>query len=163
VLRSLSVKPADRFGSMRELLDALAKDPAIRRRRIAAVLGAAALVTASVLSVRFAVTYRQELCLGAEAQLADIWDPPRRAKIEAALLAKPSENASNAWVRTREVLDRFSKEWVDSRTEACRATRVRSEQTTEVMGLRLSCLDQRLLEFGSLSRLLSTPDEQLVL
>ncbi len=163
VLRALAVDPAQRFADMQALLAALARDPALRRRRVAALAGAAALVAASVLTVRSALNYRSELCLGAEQQLADVWDGPRQAQVRAALLFAPSEAASNAWERTRQVLDGVAREWVGMRTEACRATRVRGEQSQDVMALRLACLDQRLLEFSALSRALSTPDPQLPL
>src|SRR5262249_52338273 len=82
--RGLSVKPDDRWPSMRALLDALRHYP-VRRRR---VLGAAGIASAAILaSVGYGElsawqarreTERGLVCKGAELELAGTWDPDRK-------------------------------------------------------------------------------------
>jgi tetratricopeptide (TPR) repeat protein len=127
---------------------------------------------AGVLAVSFtlvALAYRWRspppavsVCTGAERKLVGVWDEPRRRAIEAAFLATGKPYALNAWRGTEAALDTYAKEWVATHVEACEATRVRGEQSTELLDLRMACLADRLDEMGALTGELARADEKLV-
>jgi serine/threonine protein kinase/tetratricopeptide (TPR) repeat protein len=143
VLRGLSVNPGDRWPSMDALLAQLEQQPAVvsRRRFVAA----------------------------AAARLAGVWEAPRgdraadsptRNEIRRAFLATGKIYAKKAWTNTSQVLDAYSRRWSDLYVEACEATHVRNEQSTEVLDLRMACLAEGLEDLRALCRMFrqATPD-----
>jgi tetratricopeptide (TPR) repeat protein len=52
------------------------------------------------------------------------------------------------------MLDRYQGQWLDARTDACTATRLRGDQSTDVLDARVRCLDRRRSELAVLTRLL---------
>src|SRR6266700_7301948 len=133
VLRGLSVNPTDRWPSMNALLAQLEQQPAIvnRRRFIAA----------------------------AAAKLAAIWEvprgdrpaePPARAEIRRAFLATGKAYAKKTWTNTSQILDAYARRWSDLYVESCEATHVRNEQSTEVLDLRMACLQEGLEDLRAL-------------
>ena len=154
VLRALSPLPNARFESMEALLRALRHDPRLRWRRAGLVAAALGLLALGVGTSRVMANRRSQACEGAEELLAGIWDMPRQAGLRQAFLMTGSPLAEGAWSRTEEALERYARGWTEMRTQSCRATRVREEQTEEALGLRTTCLDHRLFELQSLSDLL---------
>jgi serine/threonine protein kinase len=163
LLRGLSADPLQRYPSMRDLLAALRDDPAVRRRR--ALWATAALLALATLALgmqRF-VAQSRALCKGAERKLAGVWDGPTSTRLAQAFAAA---GASPTLVQTlRDTLDRYAQAWVAMHTEACEATRVRGEQSDGTLALRMSCLESRRHELGTLTHLLSgdekPPDHEL--
>jgi eukaryotic-like serine/threonine-protein kinase len=146
LLRGLSRSPEGRFASMGALLEALENDPWRRARRAAPAL---ALLTGAVLF--WARPRVEPPCRGSEQHLVGVWDDARRAAVFAALRGT---GAPFAEVAVREVgkgLDRYASGWVAQHVEACEATRVRGEQTEELLGLRMACLAERRRELRALS------------
>jgi tetratricopeptide (TPR) repeat protein/predicted Ser/Thr protein kinase len=156
LLRGLAVAPEARWASMTALLDALEADPASRRRLwlAAAGLGAAALVGALVVSRLHAGTRAE--CAGGGARLGGIWDAggvdsPRRRLVHEAFARTGKTYAAGTFARTAALLDSYVERWVATYREACEATRVRAEQSAEVMSLRLACLDDRVRDLRALT------------
>src|SRR6185503_9110999 len=58
--------------------------------------------------------------------------------------------APTAVGETSHLLDVYAERWVAARTDACRATRVRGDQSERVLDLRMRCLDRRRDELGGL-------------
>jgi serine/threonine protein kinase len=136
VLRGLSVNPGDRWASMHELLAQLEQQPAVvsRRRFVAAAVN----------------------------KLAGVWEPPRgdrptdsaaRIEIRRAFLATDKAYAKKAWSKTSQILDAYARRWSDLYVEACEATHVRNEQSTEVLDLRMACLQEGLEDLRALCRM----------
>ena len=133
VLRGLSVNPGERWPSMNALLAQLEQQPAVvsRRRFVAA----------------------------AAAKLAGIWEVPRgdrpaesstRAEIRRSFLATGKVYAKKTWTNTSQILDGYARRWSDLYVEACEATHVRNEQSTEVLDLRMACLQEGLEDLRAL-------------
>ncbi len=162
LLRGLAADPDARFGSMDELLTALAKDPASRRRRL--LMAAAMFVVLAVAATGlFQLRARDEfLCKGAERKLQGIWDQARKADVRAAFMATGVAYAADTWARTEADLDAWTDAWIDSHVEACEATRRRGEQSEEMLDLRMACLDNRLHGLRGLVGILAGADEQVV-
>ncbi len=161
--RGLSLEPADRYPSMQELLRDL--DPAPRRtsRRLAlagallAVVAAAAIAWAGLRSGS-----PNLVCKGAGDQLARVWNPDQRSRVEAAFRATGQPVAAATFERVASTIDDYASSWKAMHVESCTATRVHGHQSETVMDLRTQCLDRRLSELGALIELFGRADQQVV-
>ena len=142
--RGLSADPTDRFPSMHDLL------AEINRRPQAAQSGFAK---------------------GAAARLEGIWTlpsadasaaAPEKDAVRRAFLATGKAYAEATFERTRALLDRYVQRWSDLYIEACEATHVRGEQSTEVLDLRIGCLMEGLRDLSALCRLFRTANADVV-
>jgi tetratricopeptide (TPR) repeat protein len=156
LLRGLAADPASRWPSMDALIAALSHDPARQRRRW--LLGAAAivLVAGGVWAVR-APRRAESICRGGPDRLAEAWEfpgdsaaHPRRDAMRAAFIKTGAANAADTWERTAQLIDRYTTDWLRMYGDACQATHVRGEQSTEVLDLRMSCLSDRLAHVKAL-------------
>ncbi|MBA3549947.1 MAG: tetratricopeptide repeat protein [Nannocystis sp.] len=163
ILRGLLVDPDERFPDMEALLTVLSFDPDLRkRRRIAAALIAGG--TASLLAlVGMEVFGGGPTCESAERHLAGVYDQPTRADIERAFLATGQPFAPKVLESTLGGLDRWSTRWLDMRREACEATHVHHEQSTELLDRRMACLDRQLRRLAATAGVLRGADGPTVL
>jgi tetratricopeptide (TPR) repeat protein len=148
---------------MAALLAALERDPAATRRRW--LVGAAiAIAFAGVGATGYHEARRHAslVCQGAEARAIGVWDPPRRERVRAAFLATGLPYAENAFSAIANKLDRSFQDWQVMHVEACQATRVRGEQSEEVMQLRMECLDRRREELRALVDVFTQADAAVV-
>jgi eukaryotic-like serine/threonine-protein kinase len=163
LMRGLSPEPKDRFASMEALLAQLDYRP--RRVRVAAAAAAVVLV-ASVSGYAWHAHQESQrqalLCTGAEQQLAGIWDAPVREQVTDALVATGRPEAADVASRVTRMLDAYAHGWVEASTEACRATRLRGEQTEQLLSLRVLCLERRLKDVKAVAGVLAAADAELV-
>jgi tetratricopeptide (TPR) repeat protein/predicted Ser/Thr protein kinase len=160
--RGLSADPSSRFPEMGELLDALAVNPGgtLVQWAVPAV-GALALLAAAVGLAAHSRT-QANICQGQEAKLVGVWDAPVQTRAELAFAATKKPYASAAWQRARQGLEAYAQDWVALRADACRATRVRGEESEAQLLLRTLCLDRRLEDLGALARLFGAADGDIV-
>ncbi len=132
-----------------------------RNRRIAlqSTLTVAALALVATLTFRLAVT---PPCTTSAEQLAGIWNPQAEETIRNAFTATGLPYADTMFDRVVRRLQRYHDGWADMHTESCAATLVRSEQSPQLMDLRMACLDERRAEFASMIDLLENADADLV-
>jgi eukaryotic-like serine/threonine-protein kinase len=83
---------------------------------------------------------------------------PEKRDVHAAFLATGKAYAAATFDRTRAVLDRYVERWTALYVEACEATHVRGEQSSEVLDLRMECLNQRLSSVRALTDALARAD-----
>jgi tetratricopeptide (TPR) repeat protein len=162
VLRGLKASPEERYPSMAGLLRDLERDPeAVRRLWLAA---AVVVILAGALfgGLGYFQARRTQLCGGTEEKLAGVWGPPRRQAIHAAFLATRLPFAASAWSGVERGLNRYVGSWAAMRREACEATRVRGEQSAELLDRRMLCLDERLRQVDTVAGLLARADTQTV-
>ena len=162
VLRGLSPRPEDRYASMEALLEALRKDPAVRRRRLLFAAAAGVLVLAGLGGAARLAHERATRCEGAEARLEGVWDSGRRKAVGRAFEATGAPYAAQAWESVRQVLDGYAAGLVAQQTEACETTRLRGEASERVLTLRTECLEQRRGDLLALTDVFLTADAQLV-
>jgi tetratricopeptide (TPR) repeat protein len=163
IARGLSAVPDERFPSMAELLAALERDPAGKRRRW--LIGTAGVVAcASVAAFGYQQARRQasQVCQGAEAQLAGVWDAALKDRVRAAFGATHLAYAQDAFSGTARALDDYARRWQSMHVETCRATRVLGEQSEELLDLRMSCLAERRDELKALVDLFASADARTV-
>ena len=160
--RGLAEARDQRFPSMAALLEALERDPAAARWRWLARGAAVAVAGAAVLGVAHARHHERLVCQGADQQLAGAWDPARRAAVATSFQATGAPYAADALAGVDRALDAYAGAWVAMRTDACQATRVRGEQSEELMDLRMACLDRRLVELRAQTALFAHADTEIV-
>ena len=156
--RGLSPDREDRYPSMQALLEALDRDPRVRRRRVVAGVAALGLVGLAAFGVRRASGPAQ--CQGAERKLAGVWDAARRSALVGGL-GKDRPWAQGSAEATARILDEHAVRWVKHHTESCEATRVRGEQSESLLDLSMQCLSGRLRELETAVDLLSSADDAL--
>jgi serine/threonine protein kinase/tetratricopeptide (TPR) repeat protein len=170
VLRGLRSSAAERFPSMKVLLDALDRNPAVARRRRALFAASLVLPLAVGLGVRQSLADHHEICGGGSERLGGIWELPlprsgessRQAAIHRAFLATGKAYAADVYASVSRNLDTYAKGWAGMYREACEATQVRGEQSPEVLDVRMSCLKERLGGLRALTQVFSEATGEVV-
>jgi eukaryotic-like serine/threonine-protein kinase len=161
ILRGLSPDPSDRFENIDSLLTTLSAEPRSKWRQAGTVAAVTAVLVASAGGYR-AVQKHNQICKGAEAKLAGIWDPPRATAIEQAFVSTGKPFARAAFAGVKSQLDAQTRNWVAMHTGACEATRLRAEQSEALLDLRMDCLRRRLDEVKALTNVFARADAQVV-
>jgi hypothetical protein len=149
--RGTDPEPANRFASMHDLLAALARDPARRRRR--AVMGIV-LVGAAVGAFAIGRSGSHKIvepCTGAASELAASWNPAVRDRVAAHLqtLGPLGEAA-----KLTGELDAYGNAWVDVHQRSCRAFE-RKDLTPALYQTRLDCLARTRSQLAAVGDLLA--------
>ncbi len=164
-MRAIAFAPSDRYPSMDALLAELSVDPTRRRNMLLAGVGAFVVAGAIVIGtaiVSRSTTPHEPPCKGIEHRLDGVWDPAIKQTVRTAFDASKRPFAAKAFAGLEKALDGYAGTWTAASVESCEATRVRRDQTEEVLGLRQACLDQRLEELRAVTQLLATADAPLV-
>lgn len=149
--RGLAREPAERYASLRELLDRLERltRPASSRRSqwmgglaLGAVVATLAWWLTSGSAGRAA-----DPCADAAAPAAAVWGPQRVSSLRAAFEATRRAGAGETARRVERELTGYRDRWAEMRRQACQATR-RGVQSAALLDLRMACLDRRLGELG---------------
>ncbi|MER2566569.1 MAG: serine/threonine-protein kinase [Myxococcaceae bacterium] len=148
--RALAAEPSARFSSLDELVTAIQPVP----RRLWPVPVAAAVV---VIALGLGVTLRRSdaLCSSGPARLEAVW-PERRKVSLAAHFA--SLGGTPLFESAKRGLDAYGAGWAAMHREACEATRVKGEQSDQLLTARMACLDRRLVEVEGVLGVLATTD-----
>ncbi len=167
VTRAIAIDPAERYPSMDALLAELAIDPMQRRRHAligaGAVLAIGGAITATYVVRGSPVEQPPELCTGGTSRLEGVWDAAARAEVKTAFENTKLSFSDASFESLAAALDRYAASWSEAATENCAATRLRGEQTEDVMTLRQGCLDQRLAELRAFVQVLGAePNRGLV-
>jgi hypothetical protein len=167
VLRGLETDPEKRYPSMAALLAALETDPTVKRRRLATSAGVLLCVAAAAVGVKRNLSARPNLCAGGPARWAGIWEPAgatsaRKSAIRGAFAATGKSYATQAFTSASHLLDEYVTKWLDMYADTCQATHVRGEQSTEVLDLRMSCLQERLSSVRALGEVFAKANGDVV-
>ena len=163
LVRGLAPAPEDRWPSMDALLAELRRDRAARRRRLLGALGVAGAVGLAAGGAAWVSgSHGGAACTGSEAKLAGVWDPAVKDAVRGAFAATGAAGAGEQYARVERALDGYAARWTAMRTEACTATRVRAEQSEELLDLRMECLDTRLGELRAQVQVLAHADAATV-
>ncbi|MGE0547468.1 MAG: tetratricopeptide repeat protein [Kofleriaceae bacterium] len=139
--RGLVPAPAERFGSMAQLLSVLDAALAQRTRWIAAgAIGIGLGVSATLWA---ASTTPGPACDDGDRQFAQAWSPALRAKLETAFAASTLPYAPSALAAVTAAFDRYRDAWVGAYDATCEATHVRHEQSDVLLDVRMQCLSRR--------------------
>jgi tetratricopeptide (TPR) repeat protein len=160
--RGLATNPDDRWPSMDALLDALGRDPTRQRRRWMFGVGAAALLGAGLWGAAQSgsATATAPPCSGIDDALTEHWDDARGDGIAAAFAATEEAGAEQTWERVRPRLDAYADAWTEMRRDACLSAA--DGDRSQLLELRVICLERREHLFDEFLRMLETPDADLV-
>ncbi len=169
VLRGLNVDPAARWPSMDALTAALSRDPARLRRRW--LVGAA--IAVAVFGGAWALRSpgrAESVCRSGSRRLVGVWEQstgpeaarPRRDATRAAFVKTGRSHAVETWERTAHMLDTYTADWLRMYTDACEATHVHGEQSSEVLDLRMTCLGDRLERVRALTKVFAEASPAIV-
>ncbi len=160
--RGLSVDPGRRYPSMNALLQELKDVPGRRRKRM--LLGGMIILAGLIVALLLTVVNHDpsRICDGSQDLLEGIWDAPTKTAIQRSFTATGQPFAADAWSAVETALDRYTAAWVEHRRQNCEATRLRGEQSIELMDLRMMCFEDRRRELRSLGRLFVDADSQIV-
>jgi tetratricopeptide (TPR) repeat protein len=163
LLRGLAWDAAERYPSMSELLAELSLDQRlITQRRMAIGVVALLAVVAAGLGVVQATRPSSAVCQGAERRLAGVWDQGVRDGVRRAFIEADPGGGERTAGLVVDSLDRYTRRWVATRTDACEATRIRGEESEGILSLRTICLDRRLHQVEVLGKLFRAADIKLV-
>jgi serine/threonine-protein kinase len=143
VLKGLSKQPADRFGSMTELLAALAHAPGKRLRARLVTAGAVCIVALAVAVTVYGIVGRGVRCEVPPDEFAGVWDSTVRQQIRSAFHASDVPHAGDVFTRFERNLDTYISAWTSAFLESCRDTHERRLYSQDVLSLRVSCLRNR--------------------
>ncbi|HWB78006.1 MAG TPA: serine/threonine-protein kinase [Nannocystaceae bacterium] len=156
--RGLAPAAKDRWPSMEALLAVLDVTPR-RRRRLALALGVVGVAGATTLLV---LRHDEGPCTGAAERIAEVWNDGARTDVRAAMVATALPYAESTASRVATRIDAWGDAWVDQHVDACTATQVRGEQSTEAMDLRMGCLQRGRASLATAIELLRAADVELV-
>ncbi|HEY5925221.1 MAG TPA: serine/threonine-protein kinase, partial [Kofleriaceae bacterium] len=143
-----------RFGSMRELLSALGRDPARRWRRGAIGVAALALSAATFAIGSARTSDAVEPCSGAATELAVSWNPAVRERMVVHLRSLgPLADAD----RVAGALDDYAKQWSRAHKHACLA-HARNDLTLPLYQERLVCLARTRSQLAAVAEVMTTVD-----
>ncbi len=163
VMRAIAFDPDQRYPSMDALLAELGREPDAHRRTIKMVVGLGVVAATAIAAVILLHgTARRELCTGSEQRLVGVWDPSIAKQVAGAFTATKQPFSAPAFVGIERGLDSYAHAWASAVTESCAATRVRGEQTEDVLSLREACLDRHLDELHAVTHLLVEADAAMV-
>ncbi len=160
--RGLSVDVDQRFPTMDALLDALERDPVRTRRRVL-VAGAAAVGIASLsaAAARWSET-PVDPCTAGETRVQAAWSDDQRRAVHTAFDGIDAEFAAASLTTVMRELDDYASRWTHGYRDACEATHVRHEQSTELLDRRMICLSGRLAAMEATTQLLGEADRDAV-
>ena len=151
--RGLARDPSARFASMQALLEALARDPAVWRRRVAVVVAVA--FAASAATLLLSNRAEDHRCDGLAERLTGAWDEATKSQIHQALVATAAPFAERTWESTAGLLDAYADAWMTTAREACATASLAAGGADP---RRERCLDTRAAELRALTELLAGAD-----
>lgn len=162
LLRGASTDANDRYDSVDDLVAELVRIPNKRRFHFRAALFGLVMMLGVVVSL---VVYQRLAtktpCQGSEERFAQVWNEDARARLQRAMVDSGMSNAGEEWRRASSYLDAYGTQWVAMHRDACEATRVRDEQSDEMLDRRMLCLDARRTELEQLLTVLGSADRNV--
>ena len=164
--RGLARDPAQRWPSMVELLDALARDPSRRRRGF--VLGAGLVALAGLLlggGMAWRAHQRNTIvaeCERAGQAIAADWNEAVAAELEQAFRATGLGYAASAWTHTQTWMDDYAQRWSELRTQTCLESKLEHTRDQASHDRIVDCLDVQRTTFAGLLAAWADADSKTV-
>jgi len=160
VMRGLSLEPGERFASMDALLAELTRSHERTRRRVLAAVAVVGALAATGVTFAALASRSPPPCPLATAELAGVWDPATKQRIQAALLGTGTPFAASVWASTEAAFDRYAERWIGAQQAACEATHVRHAQSAELLDRRMECLAGRRRSLAAAAEVLQSRPAQ---
>ena len=147
VERGLALDTSTRYSSMKELVEALAREPVQRRRIAIAVATAGVALAATGAAYALGKTPGEagaSPCAGGAAIVDGVWGRAARARVQGIFASSTNTQLRAQGERVIAGLDAYAGAWLRGHADACEATLVHGTQSAERMDLRMECLTERL-------------------
>jgi len=139
---------------MDALLGALARRPVGERRRLLGV-GLVAVGVIAGVGVWTAQDETEDPCAAGDERVASVWGPEQRGVLRRAFAETSLPFAERSAERAVLGLDDFVAQWTSTYREACEATHVRREQSSEQLDRKMACLMPKYEAWSSTIAVLS--------
>jgi tetratricopeptide (TPR) repeat protein len=158
--RGLATDPSQRFSSMRELLESLARAHARARRKLwLGGAGVLVLAGAAVLFVdRWQHARQVEACDAEGAAITEVWNDDARDRVRQGILATGVSHAATTTDELMPWLDDAAARWREDRTQVCLHAKVEQRLGDDLLDRAQWCLEERRLALESLVHVLSEAD-----
>jgi tetratricopeptide (TPR) repeat protein len=162
--RGMATDPRQRYASVQELLDALARGQArARRRTLLAALAVPAVIGVGALGVERWQHARQLAACEAEgASITEVWNDEARAQLRAGILATGAHDAATTVDKVLPWIDGAAQSFREHQTRACIDGTVESRWDPEILERARGCLADRRHGIESLVQVLSHADDRVV-
>lgn len=157
--RGLSFDPLNRYEGLAELVEALDQlSEASAHRQHAGWRWGLALGAVSAVAVGAAYKFGvgEERCATWADDFGDVWNDGERSQLRNVFAGSGLEFAPEASERMEAGIDDYVDTWSAARVEACEATNVRGEQSSERLDAQIACLDDAKRSVAAVLELLST-------
>jgi tetratricopeptide (TPR) repeat protein/tRNA A-37 threonylcarbamoyl transferase component Bud32 len=141
-----------------DLLRELGRDPQRSRWRWMGAVSGALLAASAAGGWKALSRERMVQCVGRADDPAALWGPGLRQLARAAFANTGKSYAPQVWQQVERQMDAYARAWAAARVDACEARWRLGEQTEPQLGLRLSCLEDRLGEFNALTSVFAEAD-----
>ncbi|MCA9708469.1 MAG: tetratricopeptide repeat protein, partial [Myxococcales bacterium] len=128
---------------------------------LVAGMAAATLATLSAVAARWSGP-ADAPCTAGQERLAEAWGDSQREAIEQAFARVDAEFAATSRQTVQQELDGYAAAWLEGYRDACEATHVRHEQSTELLDRRMACLEQRRSALRATAELLAQADRDAI-
>jgi tetratricopeptide (TPR) repeat protein len=156
--RGLKPDPEQRFTSMKELLEALERDPSRRRRTLAAGACLAATFAVALTAYgRHRVELRARASEGASL-MAATWNAKVEQLTRTSLAAADPRYGSVIAEQTARRIGEYATAWTDTHRRISEATLLQGEQDALAMARRLRCLERGREQLSALREILLHAD-----
>ena len=164
VVRGLASDAHARFEDMAALRAALDADPSERRRRsiAAGVAGLVGLAVIGVLATRTPTPVGPPPCHGADALVAEVWNPGVAEQIGARFRATELAYADQSLAIVTTTLGDYATQWSRAHTAACMDANVYKTHSVELLDRRMGCLQRRRNELHAAAEVLRVADRSSV-
>ncbi len=159
VLRGLASAREDRWPSMHDLLDALARDPT--PKRIVAIATSLVLVTGAGTwgTWSWQQHQRTEMCRDAGNAIAELWNEETKVRIGTAMTSTGVSYADSTTDKVLTRIDAFVEKWRETRTSTCRGC----EDLDPALAQRADdCLDEATQRLSALLDNLKQADANII-
>ncbi len=158
VAHGLAANPDLRFPDMDALVEALTTELARFQRRqqrwrMRLTLATGAVAFAGLAS--WGLFNLPSPCKSGEQAVEAMWSGPQRLQIESKVQSSATPHAQDTWSLLKNKLAAYANRWQHEYEQACEATMVRHEQSTELMDRRMACLRTQLVHVRASLELLS--------
>lgn len=147
--RGLEARPERRWSSMRDLAQALDRDPAPARKRLLGMLGGGMLVLGLGVGSAVALAREDVDCSPPVGFVRSVWNEDARVRLVEAFEKSEVHFASDAVDDVVQVLDRYAVDLADGYRRACEDTSIHGRYSVDVLDLRMACIDQARLGLTS--------------
>ncbi len=157
--RGLAPDPTARFEDMSTLLDALARNPVLRRRRLA--VGALGILSVGAVFAGYSLE-RSSRCDDVVEPAEAIWNLTRGQELQQGFSSVQWAGAQRSWERFSQDADAYVEHWKTTVRGSCHAARVEQTLDPKTYEAQSACFEDRLARFAGVLDVYSEPTRDLV-